>query len=99
MQPRLHKECLGMSTTESSRLGKSDDTWNGPSCRKPNTSTKIYSIPEDNLDLSSKSFDISAHPSMVNSITNVSMQSKKNDKGHETIQSSTTPNPGHHKGK
>ena len=42
MQPRLHKECLGMSTTESSRLGKSDDTWNGPSCQKPNKILRRY---------------------------------------------------------
>ena len=88
-----------MSTTELSRLVKRDDTWNCPSCQKPNNSTKIYSITEDSLDLSSKSINLSAHPSMVNSITNVSMQNRKDGKDQETIQSSATPDPGYHKGK
>ena len=85
----LHKECLGMSTTEFSRLGKSDDTWNCPSCQKPNNSTKIYSIPEDSFNHSLKSINLSAHPSMIDSISNVSMQSRSSVSSETTSHLST----------
>ena len=85
----LHKECLGMSTTEFSRLGKSDDTWNCPSCQKPNNSTKIYSIPEDSFDHSLKSINLSAHPSMIDSISDVSMQSRSSVSSETTSHLST----------
>ena len=42
----IHRTCVGMSSTECSRLGASDVSWYCPNCNKPNNSTILYSIPE-----------------------------------------------------
>ncbi|VDI67772.1 Hypothetical predicted protein [Mytilus galloprovincialis] len=70
-----HRNCIGMSTTEFSNLGKSEDTWTCPSCSKPNnSSTKIYFIP--NGDSSKHStLNISTNPLMADSISEASIPS------------------------
>jgi hypothetical protein len=40
-----HRQCIGMSTTEFSKLGNSEETWTCPSCLKPNnSSTILYTV-------------------------------------------------------
>ena len=70
-----HRNCIGMSTSEYSNLGKSEDTWTCPSCCKPNnSSTKIYFIP--NGDDSKHSIqNISTNPLMMDSISEASIPS------------------------
>ncbi|CAG2240212.1 unnamed protein product [Mytilus edulis] len=70
-----HRNCIGMSTTEFSILGKSEDTLTCPSCSKPNnSSTKIYFIP--NGDSSKHStLNISTNPLMADSISEASIPS------------------------
>lgn len=71
----LHKVCLGMSSTEFSRLGNSEDTWICPNCSRPNNSTILYSVPEDS-DSSSRSVNLSTHPSALDSLSDISLQSR-----------------------
>ena len=70
-----HRNCIGMSTTEFSNLGKSDETWTCPSCSKPNnSSTKIYSIPNGD-DSKLSTLNISTNPLMADSISESSIPS------------------------
>ena len=70
-----HRNCIGMSTTEFSNLGKSDETWTCPSCSKPNnSSTKIYSIPNGD-DSKLSTLNISTNPFMADSISESSIPS------------------------
>ena len=41
----IHRVCIGMSSTEFSRLGKCEDAWNCLSCQAANK--LIYSVPSD----------------------------------------------------
>ena len=67
-----------MSTTEFSRLGHSEDMWSFPSCSKPNNSSILYTIPEaeEECGENQSPIDISTHPSMLDSISDISMPSR-----------------------
>ncbi|CAG2188875.1 unnamed protein product [Mytilus edulis] len=70
-----HRNCIGMSTTEFSNLGKSEDTWTCPSCSKPNnSSTKVYFIPSGD-DSKHSSLNISTNPLLLDSISDSSIPS------------------------
>ncbi|CAG2224564.1 unnamed protein product [Mytilus edulis] len=70
-----HRNCIGMSTSEYSNLGKSEDTWTCPSCCKPNnSSTKIYFIPNGD-DSKHSTQNISTNPLMMDSISEASIPS------------------------
>ncbi|CAG2228076.1 unnamed protein product [Mytilus edulis] len=72
---RTHRNCIGMSTTECSNLGKSEDTWTCPSCSKPNnSSTKVYFIPSGD-DSKHSSLNISTNPLLLDSISDSSIPS------------------------
>ncbi|CAC5398880.1 unnamed protein product [Mytilus coruscus] len=63
-----HRNCIGMSTSEYSNLGKSEDTWTCPSyCKPNNSSTKIYFIPNGD-DSKHSTLNISTNPLMADTI-------------------------------
>lgn len=69
----MHKTCIGMSTTELSEIGKSEDAWTCPSCsKKNNSSMKIYHVPIDN---NNSSLNISTNPLLLDSIAEESIPS------------------------
>ncbi|CAC5416938.1 unnamed protein product [Mytilus coruscus] len=62
----LHKTCIGMSTTEFSRLGNSNDTWKCPNCAAPINSSIIYSSPQlDESNTNEQIINQSEHPSLI----------------------------------
>jgi hypothetical protein len=68
-----HRQCIGMSTTEFSKLGNSEETWTCPSCLKPNnSSTILYTVP-CNGDSKHSSVNISTNPLLVDSISEASI--------------------------
>ncbi|CAG2204419.1 unnamed protein product [Mytilus edulis] len=72
----LHKICIGMSTTEFSRLGNSSDTWKCPNCAAPNNSSIIYSTPElDENNTNEQIINQSEHPSLIHSESDISFPS------------------------
>ena len=72
----VHRTCIGMSTTEFSRLGWSEETWSCPSCASINYSSRIYSVPEADEHDASKSLNYSAHPSMLDSVSDISFPAR-----------------------
>lgn len=72
----LHKICIGMSTTEFSRLGNSSDTWKCPNCAAPNNSSIIYSTPQlDENNTNEQIINQSEHPSLIHSESDISFPS------------------------
>ena len=63
----IHRTCVGMSTTEFSRLGASDASWYCPNCKRPNNSSIVYSVP-DSSEHNSQSFS--------QSVSDISLQSR-----------------------
>ena len=69
-----------MSTSEFSNIGHSSAAWICPSCSRPNNSSLIYSVPGEDADDTSKTdsvpINLSTHPSMLDSISDISMPSR-----------------------
>ena len=65
-----------MSTTEFSLLGRSKETLFCPSCASINSSSRIYSVPESEEQDASQSLNYSAHPSMLDSVSDISFPAR-----------------------
>ena len=65
----VHRTCIGMSTTEFSRLGRSEEAWSCPSCASINNSSRIYSVPDADDHDATRSLNYSTHPSMLDSVS------------------------------
>ena len=71
----VHRTCIGMSTTEFSRLRRSEEAWSCPSCASINNSTRIYSVPDEDDQDATQSLNYSTHPSMLDSVSEISFPS------------------------
>ena len=70
----LHKTCIGMSSTEYSRLGNC--RWTCPNCDKPNNSSIIYATPLSNeQSYTTDHINQSEHPSLIQSESDFSFPS------------------------
>ena len=84
----VHRTCIGMSTTKFSLLGRSEETWSCPSCASINNSSRIYSVPEADEQDASQSLNYSAHPSMLDSVSDISFPARSSTSTEQSYISS-----------
>ena len=84
----VHRTCIGMSTTEFSRLGRSEEAWSCPSCASINNSTRIYSVSDADDQDAKQSLNYSTHPSMLDNVSEISFPSRCSTSTDQTSESS-----------
>ena len=88
----MHRTYIGMSTTEFSRLGRCEEAWPCPSCASINNSSRIYSVPNADDHEASQSLNYLAHPSMLDSVPDISFPTRSTDQPYEpSFNSSSDP--------